>query len=687
MVLIVWAAQTKDNAGAGKVDLAIAKIQDERLPRAVPLEGETDAFNIVNMNLFMDSGVVSVLGESMSLVEEAISLWSRPQLERQATKLVDWFTVLCSKAVLYDMLLSGWLAACLAGPLVDAGFLSGGEKEKGLEVQTVLEEISERVDAGPAPDEEAWRAFLASTATFVRRLPGDSLCKGSCVAAGKDLESRLLGNSRCRSQVREVLEFMCSLPEAPDSTAKIVDDWQAARVSEDEPGFLGFAVEFLHSIDGLGQCVLDPLAPDSSAVPRPDQKCQYTTDYGELSATAQDAAALPECLRDLDFVKVVASTVGSCLQEVVGKFEASCLLRAFRAAPPSVGAIETSSVAEELKPLFTRAGAAEAGQVAAQVFAPDLQRGWPCQKLATLFQGLVNVLPDSACKVRLGPFCEPADGKGEHPEVSDRCALRDLVSCYEGFSKFACATAFVWSFVCGAMSCVADHKLRADAEAALKFLCEGGAEVIEAATAKNLSAEAVANLDFLFSPQRVVEWVTIVQGALPAISRHILGALVMDIGQLSGEVTGATPRLEHVILPTTYHVSLAKKHVLGWPSRAKLSDLCIQLFRALSVAKKKQEAWSVTPTLQDDPTTKDVIVMAESVLESAKHAVLVIAALNVIHEMSGKLQLQKATELLQTRKAKLPKSLIAPLEKIAGASPPANDETGTALVAAQEDEA
>ena len=79
---------------------------------------------------------------------------------------------------------------------------------------------------------------------------------------------------------------------------------------------------------------------------------------------------------------------------------------------------------------------------------------------------------------------------------------------------------------------------------------------------------------------------------------------------------------------------------------------------------KVHAAWALPKALHEDPLTKDHVMLGESVKEVATNAMTVIAALNVVHEMHGKQQVDRARSLLATKRGRLPGSLLAALENV-----------------------
>ena len=78
--------------------------------------------------------------------------------------------------------------------------------------------------------------------------------------------------------------------------------------------------------------------------------------------------------------------------------------------------------------------------------------------------------------------------------------------------------------------------------------------------------------------------------------------------------------------------------------------------------------WSLSPGLQEDVATKEAVDTSESLLASAKVPITVIAAVNVVLELSGQEQADQARNLVDSKGKVLPAMLLHALEKLSSAA-------------------
>ena len=327
----------KDMAGADKVDMAIGRLNDSRLPRLVLQPETNDQFNVVNFELFADSGVDSVLKESMSLVSEAMSLWSKAQLARQSAKLKEWSDLSYQKIMLYDLILSAGFAAYLGGPIINATLGDKTPDPEGANEVAVLEEVSDRLAGAAAfPDEAEWRKLVMRVHMFLKRLAGLGGGLAACDEAATDLSNRVVGNSMCRNRILEVINVVTSLPEGPADVKEIVEQWRMARGGENQVSFLDQGMDLLQAVEALRLVKFMPAGPADKNECGAANMLEFTMDDAQYSARALQMCGVQAWLCDMEVVCVVRDSVHGSLQEVFDQFVSSCQLTAVRAPTGSV---------------------------------------------------------------------------------------------------------------------------------------------------------------------------------------------------------------------------------------------------------------------------------------------------------------------------------------------------------------
>jgi hypothetical protein len=137
-----------------------------------------------------------------------------------------------------------------------------------------------------------------------------------------------------------------------------------------------------------------------------------------------------------------------------------------------------------------------------------------------------------------------------------------------------------------------------------------------------------------------------------------------SVGALADEVGKVTPKYDHVVTTETVHMTLAKNHLLGWPSKDVLNSKTVLLHHALQSVRNRHAEWQFLPPLSSDKAWADDLASTEVVFDSAKQAIGTIAAINVIFMPKGKDQVDAATAFLLKNRDRMAKSLVAAMEKI-----------------------
>lgn len=658
----------KGAAGVAKLDLAAQKLGDPRLPSLEPVSADEDDegnLKVKNGALLLDGGVVSVMEESTQLVAEALALWTPPQLDREGDKVLVWLQLLADKLCLWDACMSAWLPAFVLAPAFEYGLLGdGAEPVDGAETNA-LEEIGGRLERDPV-DEAPVQAFVRSVVKLCDDLPATFRLKPACVECANNLSAGVLPNSAGRKQMLEVIELVCTCPAAPASIDDMVMEWtNPDAAAEAEPCFLRYAVELLRTTELLAGTKLTHGPFGDGVDPGTALEFTFGPEGEQYSGSATQAMELPEWVRELAFVRQLGGKVAQCVETVLRKFAAAAHLPAARVPTHLAGGVAGRTAREVLAPFFHTAALQGAAESAATAASAEWR--WAVDGLADLLRGLLEVIPPSSFTVSLGPLC--AEGSST-TACSEKGLVLGACALFASFSKVvACAAYVTKKFVLDGGSCVVKHSLRSEVESCVGLLRKQVAAILSTLVAGGYGdATTLSQWPLVLTIADVRTWLHGFEEVLPVLSRHVVVSFAEDIGGLTAELSKATPRIEHVVSNTMYSPSLAAKHILGWPSRELMSQLCVAMSRSLSTAVRLQGAWDIQPALEEDSATKDTMALARSVFDTAKEALTVTAALNVLHELHGRARADKAASLLKTKKTALPKSLWGPLEKAAAAT-------------------
>ena len=211
--------------------------------------------------------------------------------------------------------------------------------------------------------------------------------------------------------------------------------------------------------------------------------------------------------------------------------------------------------------------------------------------------------------------------------------------------------------------CVREHRLKAEVSTAVSFVKSTLnltlAEIGEVAQLPPFQAAPWSS-----SVAQCKRWLLLVKELLPEMCRRLLLQCLESTLALALEVQKVTPRFDHILSDKAFNRALAKKHLLAWPSRAVLSEKTILLFNSLADLSRLHTQWSLSPGLQEDVATKEAVDTSESLFATAKVAITVIAAVNVVLELSGQEQADQARNLVDSKGKVLPAMLLHALEKL-----------------------
>lgn len=125
-----------------------------------------------------------------------------------------------------------------------------------------------------------------------------------------------------------------------------------------------------------------------------------------------------------------------------------------------------------------------------------------------------------------------------------------------------------------------------------------------------------------------------------------------------------TPRWGHIIGHDTMNHKMAMTSLLGWPSRERLSDQLVQLFRGIKDVVRLHSSWCLRPPIDEDIAFSEDLQSAKRVFEAGRASISVIGGARIILEATGEQQCRQASDLLAKKGTTLPNSMAKALEKI-----------------------
>ena len=105
------------------------------------------------------------------------------------------------------------------------------------------------------------------------------------------------------------------------------------------------------------------------------------------------------------------------------------------------------------------------------------------------------------------------------------------------------------------------------------------------------------------------------------------------------------------------------------------------MYHCMHDAARLHSTWALFPPLDEDAATKDDMLTADGLFQVGRKALVVIAGLNIVIEVSGEDQKAMAAELVAKKSASLLGALLSKLEHISGASAPKHAASSSSSIA------
>jgi hypothetical protein len=518
-----------------------------------------------------------------------------------------------------------------------------------------------------AIDESSLEDVVTRLLEFVNSLPCEFKTHESCVELLDVLTTRVLSNIKVRGIICGVLQSIACFDDVPHTVQEAIEDWQAkAAVQNQSASFLTQAIELSLAIADLESSKLKLDSEDDEV------EVRLFLDEGEgvasVSGCLSKAKQLPVLLTALPFVKFVQSMLQGCLQVAFDDFAKALVLDALQHGPErGVEAPVAKQICCFLDCLMDKVKLGEMAKITVRVFATSgkKEQQWPCESLHALFLQLLDVMPEKVFVLSLAILCrESVDA----PVWTSKDHCKAVCRVFKGMSVVMASLSYLRVKIFSeAEPCVKEHRLKAEVSTAMSF--------VKSTVNVTLSEiGAVAQLpQFQAAPwsssvAQCKRWLLLVKEQLPQMCRCLLLQCLESTLALALEVQKVTPRFDHILSDKAFNRGLAKKHLLAWPSRAVLSEKTILLFNSLADLSRLHTQWALTPGLQEDLATKEAVDTSESLFATAKTAITVIAAVNVVLELTGTEQAEQARTLVDSKGKSLPAMLVQALEKVSSAS-------------------
>jgi len=153
-------------------------------------------------------------------------------------------------------------------------------------------------------------------------------------------------------------------------------------------------------------------------------------------------------------------------------------------------------------------------------------------------------------------------------------------------------------------------------------------------------------------------------GAVSLVGRALVRVLLESCTKVATELSSFTPEWSHIVDDKSYKKALARKHLLGHASRPLMNEKAQQLNGMMVQCGNMFKTVGLGELVKDDPEFADQIVHVNGIFGKARKAISINAALNVIIELTGQQQIERASFVYTNQRDDLPGSLTEELNNI-----------------------
>ncbi len=528
--------------------------------------------------------------------------------------------------------------------------------------------------------------MLLSMLAYWENLTGKGAALVDTQKTVKDLKV-LLANAACRDAMWTVLDCLASWASCPGEPAELLEEWRAKRAAGDEQASsLGKIVALLESQRKLADCPLE--LGDSPSLAAGVAEVTVYLENGDtvqkFQATLTDARSMPAALQHAPLSEKLRDLLQQSFQIAVDKLGETFVLKAFRSVQLGELAMQ-GNLSGMMDNLVDKAQTGDQLRQVTKVFANPAKKEclWPTLTWRLLLERMVQVCPSDAFSLTL-PSEPSADF--DRPPCTSKEYFSAWLCLHDHMAQVLLCLVFLRSRYFGeepAEPCCHNGMLKSEAVAAVDIARES-LNATMTADLEGLKAYAPVDSAAAADLAKCRTWAESVAMVLPCICRSLVHQQLQSVVTLADEVGKVTPKYDHVVTAETVHLTLVKKHLLGWPSRDILNAKTILLHQALAALRQRHAAWQLSPAFAADSAWKDDVGNIDVIFTSAKASIATIAAVNLLFMAKGTEQVEQITGFLLRNKDSLAKSLVAALDGIVAAfaekAPPAKKARNRASI-------
>ena len=636
----------QDEIADQRFEQARSFIDDERMPRFTAIDG---VFLVANTELVVSFAVMDVLRESVVAVQEALTMWSRVRKEEKMLAMTLWAARLRDILKAIDVALATHAYDVVAA----SRFLElGGDPGYFDAASTPTDDAALGV---VALDETKFVSIMETIETLTEGV--DAFLK-PCVSALSVAIPPLMKTVEARTLVAaasvQAAEFVKT--PLPSGASAAVEDWKAAVLGQHPAAFLERASELLRCHKKLASLGTSACTTASSDLGDALLRGGERDGSAPTTATRTSWAAVRDlhtsvCHHPL-FGRIEA-LMKECVQLLVSDFAIALNLHAVK----PYAKVDTSAGAGDVVAALIDTKLACVGTKAAAYFDESSNEVTTAEDLKRLLENVFE------CVGGVGPFrlLLGAMTRDAELEFSSADQVFRVFDFFVSIHKQIVAFGYLASMYMQSDGfALHGNALKASVVRALKTL-----HAASASTDVDEFCRSIGEHSGQLDPT-VLAWQPEAKKAVPIVKVYFFSQLKAAVESVAFATIEQTPKYSAFINDKTYVRPLAKKHLIDWKGRGRLTTLAVDLFHALSTLAKTEVDLSLTAMV--DPM-RDEIASYNDAFTAAKLALAVIATVQCIQEKAGPEQLSDAEALL-SKGHDIPESLQQALISVASTHPP-----------------
>ena len=206
----------------------------------------------------------------------------------------------------------------------------------------------------------------------------------------------------------------------------------------------------------------------------------------------------------------------------------------------------------------------------------------------------------------------------------------------------------------------ADLELALSAVLALLRVADG---LIEADIDAQLAP--VRDLDWLFPVQQFTEWKVLAKMVAETLAHMAISMCVKSMTQASDALLKVVPTWSHLVDDTKFNLKAAERHLVRWPSKAKMTEGALGLEMAMKSVGRLSTLWGLLRLVEEDEDFAADFASIKKVYEGAKQVLTLTAIVNLLQNVTpSKDRTTKAKALGQSNKEWLPKGVVDAIQRL-----------------------